>query len=181
MDAGQTERQKKWLATAKETLLRETGKSWDEWAAIARNCPEPTVGARKRWLIEEHGLASGKAMMVAHGAWDEPDDLAEALWSDPGSRAILDAIESVVEDLPEVVKGQRKSFTAWSRKLQFAALRPAKGGGAVLGLALPPEDGLAPPKRESWSERLLSVATLDSPAAVDARVADWLRRSWERA
>jgi hypothetical protein len=181
VDEGQTERQKKWFATARRTLERETGKTWEEWAAIARTCPETTTAARKTWLIEHHGVPSGKAMMIAHGAWDQPVDLADALWADPASRAILAAVDAAMGKLPQVVRGQRKSFTAYSRTFQFAALRPVKGGTALLGLALEPDDGLRPPKRESWSERLLSTLPLASPGEVDARVEGLLRKAWERS
>ena len=34
---GLTERQKKWFASVQASLVRDTGKALDEWAAIARS------------------------------------------------------------------------------------------------------------------------------------------------
>ena len=41
-----TERQKKWFASVREGLARDTGKSLEEWVAIAQACPETAPRAR---------------------------------------------------------------------------------------------------------------------------------------
>src|SRR5579875_1919854 len=137
-----TERQKKWFASVREGLQRDTGKSLEEWVAIARTCPETGHRARLKWFKDTHGLLQNRASYVldeAFGdkmAWSEPDKLAETLWVDPKSRAVFKAVERLARALPDVVVGQRKGYTAFSRKVQFAAVRPVKGGTAMLGLAL---------------------------------------------
>ena len=184
-----TERQKKWFASLQASLERETGRSLAEWVTIARACPEAKHGARVRWLKAEHGLGVNRAAHILSEAfpstmsWDQPDALRSALWTDPGSAAILAAVEAAVADLPDIVSGQRKAFTAWSRKVQFAALRPVKGGTAMLGLAVSPDADprLATPKTESWSERLKAKLALASPADVDDGVRALLRAAWERS
>ena len=115
--------------------------------------------------------------------WDEPEKLRAALWTDPGATAILQAVERLANALPDTVVGQRKTFTAFSREFQFAALRPAKAGTAVLGLAVPPDADprLDPPKNEGWSERLKSKLTLTAPEQADATLAGLLKASWERS
>ena len=97
--------------------------------------------------------------------------------------AILEAVEAAVAGFESVVTGQRKGFTAWSRKSQFAALKPAKGGQAVLGLAVTPDASprLLEPKNEGWSERLKAKLTLASPAGVDDEVKALLKAAWERS
>jgi hypothetical protein len=113
--------------------------------------------------------------------WDEPTRLRDALWPDPAQRAILEAVETAALKLPEVVAGQRKGYSAWSKAYQFGALRPIKGGGAVLGLALSPEASprLEAPKNEGWSERLKARMKLISAADVTGEVGVLLRRAWE--
>jgi hypothetical protein len=187
--ASMTERQEKWFASILESMERETGKTADEWVAIARTCPETKPNARKAWLKAHHGLGTNRASIVlsrafpATATWDKPDDLRGTLWADPGSRAILDAVEKAVGALPDLVSSQRKSFTAFSREFQFAALKPIKGGKASLGLAVTPDADprLEAPKNESWSERLKSKLLLESPAQVDASVQALLRQAWERS
>jgi hypothetical protein len=184
-----TARQEAWFASILESMERETGRTIEEWVEIARTCPETKPGARKAWFKATHGIGTNRASIILGRAfpetahWARPDDLRGTLWAEAGSREILEAVEATLADLPGLVTAQRKSFTAFSREFQFASVRPAKGGGAVLGLALDPsaDPRLTPPKRESWSERLKSVLALSTTADVDASVAALLKQAWERS
>ena len=183
-----TERQQKWMASVRESLQSETGKSLDEWVAVARTCPETRPRARQQWLKEHHGLGQNRAMLVLGEAfpaeargYDDPEALKAALWTDPASRAVFDAVAAGAYDLGEVTEGARKGFTAWSRTVQFAAAKPLKGGGALLGLAVAPEASprLEPAARESWSERLKSRVRLESPADVDNEIRVLLQQAYD--
>ena len=186
---GLSPRQQKWFTSVQASLERDTGKTLDEWVAIAQTCPETKPRARSDWLREHHGLGVNRAAHVLSVAfpsgmgWDEPDKLRAALWTDPASTAILEAVEKHATALPDVVAGQRKTFTAFSREFQFASIKPIKGGQALLGLAVTADTDprLEAPKNESWSERLKSKLLLESPAAVDASVAALLKASWARS
>jgi hypothetical protein len=188
-DAHLTERQRKWFATIREGLERDTGKSMEEWVAIALTCPESGHRARLKWFKETHGLLQNRASQVLSEAfearmpWGEPENLIGTLWSDPASRAIFDAINASADALPDVVRTARKGYTAWSKQVQFAAARPVKGGKAMLGLAVPPDahPRLAVRGSESWSERLASRFTLDSPGAVDDDLKTLLEAAWQKA
>lgn len=188
--AGLTERQQKWFASVQASLERDTGKTLDEWVAIVRSCPETRPKARADWLRKHHGLGVNRAAHVLSVAfpsevrWDEPDKLRESLWSDPACLAILGAVETAVaETLTEVIVGQRKGFTAFSRKVQFASIKPAKGGQAVLGLAIAPDADprLAEPKNEGWSERLKAKLVLAAADDVDDGIRALLKQAWERS
>lgn len=182
-----TERQKKWFASVQASLEAETGKSLAAWVEIARACPETAHRARTRWLKAHHGLGINRASYVLSVAfpdalgWDQPDALREALWSDPSSRAILEAVEARLRGFDGLVIGQRKGYSAWSRKFQFAAMRPLKGGKARLGLCVPAEADarFEPPRNEGWSERLKAALTLSSPADVDEALAARLKEAFE--
>ena len=188
--SGLTARQEKWLSSMASSLQRDTGKTLDEWIAIARTCPETKPRARALWFKELHGLGINRAMQVFSAAfpeqapWNQPaDEGRQALWRDPASAAILAAFEAAALELQGVVVGQRKSFTAFSRDVQFAALQPLRGGQAMAGFALAPDADprLEAPKNESWSERLKARMTLVSAANVDATVKALLRQAWERS
>ena len=185
-----TERQQKWFASVRAGLERETGRTIEEWVAIARTCPETRPRARQVWLKAQHGLGINRASYVLSEAfpsderWDEPQALRERLWSDRAGAEILAAVEAAVSALPEVVTGQRKVYTAFSRKVQFAAVRPQKNGGAILGLAVEPDVApmLSPAGNEAWSERLKSRIALTAPGGdVDVQVSALLRQAWERS
>ncbi|HLZ79225.1 MAG TPA: DUF4287 domain-containing protein [Sphingomonas sp.] len=180
-----TERQRAWFASLREGLERDTGKTLDEWVAIAKTCPETKHRARLNWFKTTHGLAQNRASLVLSTAfppesgWDEPEALADALWIDPIARALLDAVKAAMAELPDVIIGQRKAFTAFSRNYQFAAARP-QGSSLVLGLAVPPDAAptLEPPARASWSDRLKSQAQISANADI-APLKGAIRRAWE--
>ncbi|MDR7114865.1 hypothetical protein J2X41_000742 [Caulobacter sp. BE254] len=186
-----TERQKKWFASVQASLERDTGKTLAQWVEIVRrDCPEAKPRARVQWLKDAHGLGVNRAAHILSEAfpsegpnWDDADALRATLWTDPASAAILEALQAAVAGFDGLVTGQRKGFTAWSREFQFAAAKPVKGGGAMLGLALTPDASprLSPAKTESWSERLKSKIALAAPAEVDAEIRALLKAAWERS
>jgi len=184
-----TEQQRKWFASIRDGLERETGKSLAQWVEIAKGCPETGRRARLAWFKTTHGLLQNRASYVLNEAfppeagWSQPENLRATLWPDPAGRAILDAVEAAVLILPDVVTGQRKTLSAWSRKYQFAALRPVRGGTAMLGLALAPDASplLDAPKNEGWSERLKSRMAIATPGDVTAEVATLLKAAWEQS
>lgn len=187
---GLTEQQQKWFASVKANLQRETGRTLEEWAEIVRReCQETKPRARAEWLKAAYGVGQNRAAAIfslafpSEMGWEDADGLRKALWSDPASAAILDAVEAAVADLDALVTGQRKTFTAWSRKAQFAALKPVKGGSAMLGLAvaLDAHPKLQAPRNEGWSDRLKAKLPLASPADVDDAVKALLAEAWSRS
>ncbi|HEV7228927.1 DUF4287 domain-containing protein [Brevundimonas sp.] len=176
-----TERQRKWFASVQASLAASTGRSLDQWREVMKTCPQTGHRARLAWLKAEHGVGVnyGSTILAAcapegEPSWDEPEALRDVLWRDAGSRSILEAVEQATAGIADVVPTQRKGYTAFSRAVQFAAMRPLKGGKALLGLKLDPEASprLSPPvRRESWSERLVSVVELSGAGDVDAEIA----------
>jgi len=181
-----TEQQRKWFASLRDGLQRETGKPLQEWVAIAKTCPETAPKARLRWFKTTHGLLQNRASFVLQeafpvtGGWDQPAALKAALWTDAESSSIFAAVAKLVMVLPEVIEGQRKGYSAWSHKYQFAAMRPLRGGKARLGLAVKPDADplLIPAKNEGWSERLECSMILDTPRNADKRVFKLLQSAW---
>lgn len=113
-------------------------------------------------------------------SWSDPEGLRAALWADGDGRAILEAVEAMAAEHADVVVGQRKTYTAFSRAVQFAAIRPVKGGAAVLGLRVEPEGArLLPRARESWSDRLAASVRLERPEDFDQEVRAAFARAYE--
>ena len=181
-EAGLTERQRKWFATVKANLEARTGRPLEAWLEIMKTCPETAPRAQAAWLKAEHGVGANHAAHILDAmrpagegmGWDDPAGLRAALWKDPASLAVLEALERVAAPVGGVVSGQRKGYTAFSRAVQFAAVRPLKGGRALLGLKLEPSASprLSPSaRRESWSERLTATVELAGPGQVDGEIA----------
>jgi hypothetical protein len=183
-----TERQRQWFDSVRASLAASTGRSLEDWTRLAADCPETAHRRRLAWMKATHGLGQNYASLVLGAAfppaasWSEPDDLAAALWTDPAARAIFERIRVMAAAMPDVIVGQRKAFTAFSRNVQFAAARPVKST-VRLGLAMEPAEkaALVPAGRESWSERLHAVLVLDTPEQVDGTVAALLGEAWERS
>ena len=155
-----------------------------------KTCPETTPRAQAAWLKAEYGVGQNHAAHILDAfspkggmGWDEPAELRAALWKDPASLAILEAVERIAAADPTVISGQRKGYTSFSRAVQFAATRPLKGGRALLGLKLEPEASprLSPAiRKESWSERLTAIVELETPDQVDAEIARLFALAAER-
>lgn len=188
-ERGLTERQRKWFASVRASLEAETGRSLEAWTEIARACPETRPRARLAWLKEHHGLGQNRAAIVLDAAFppdqahESPQGLRAALWADAAARRIFETLELAATALPDVVVGQRKGYTGFSRKLQFAAARPIRGGSVMLGLAVDPDADpkLEPPRNEGWSERLRARRPLASPDDVDVALVALLKAAWERS
>lgn len=183
-----TEQQRKWFASVREGLGRDTGKSLEQWAKIARTCPETKPGARVKWLKEKYGIGVNRAAAILDAAfggetpgWDDPDALVEALWKDPAQRKIHDALAAHVAKMKGAIVGEKKSFTGFSRKYQFAAARPTKDG-VRLGLAVDPKASkrLGPPKKnEGWSDRNKAVIVLTSVKDIDTDLKTLLKAAFD--
>jgi len=136
-----------------------------------------------------HGLGQNQASLVLNAAfpptmgWSRPEDLAAKLWSDPQSAQVFAVVKTIITAMPDVIVGQRKSYTAFSRQFQFAAARPRKGGGLVLGLATEPETTRNPAVRgrESWSERLKSCVEITSGDQIDQALRNMLQQAWDQS
>ncbi len=181
-EAGLTERQKKWFATVQANLAAQTGRSMEEWVEVMKACPATGKRAQLAWLKAEHGIGVNHGSHILEASapkgeglgWDDPEGLRAALWKDPGSLAILEGVERLARGVEGGIQGQRKGYIPFSRSVQFAAMRPLKGGRALLGLKLDAAaaDRLGPAlRKESWSERLTAVVELDGPDHVDAEIA----------
>jgi hypothetical protein len=184
-----TPRQQKYFDSMRASLERDTGRSLVEWVAIAKTCPEAGHRARLKWLKDNYGLLQNHGSHVlseAFGgamAWTEPEKLLTALWVDPASRAVFEAIDAAARKPNAVIQTARKGYTAWSREFQFAAARPIRGGTVMLGMAVAPDASarLEAPRNESWSERLKARALLSTVAEVDGEIEALLRAAWDGA
>ncbi len=180
-----TEPQRRYRAALAANLQKNTGRTLAEWVAIARTCPESAPRARLRWFKLTHGLGQNSAMQVFEALGGaqarrahSPARLRAALWREPQALALLEQLERALARVPDLVHGQRKGYTQWSRTYAFAAARPVRGGVRV-GLALAPDahPRLTAARHEGWSERLKAVRVLPWGARIDAGLARLLQRA----
>lgn len=110
-------------------------------------------------------------------------DFVDSRWSDPVGRAIFEAVDTEAISLRDVTRTARRDYTAWSRKVQFAARRPMKGKTALLGVAAPVNltAALAARRSQSWSERLTTQIVLSTPEEVQGVARNALALPWSGA
>lgn len=189
MAANLTERQQKWFASVKASLERDTGRPLDAWVEIVRrDCPETERRKQEAWLKATYGMSMIRAGQIINAVnpepdmWEDPAFQRGELWKDAGSTAILIAFEALIQDIADVIPTQRKGFTAWSRAVQFAAMKPLRGGKAMLGLAIAPESDarLALARKDTWSERLKSTVTLTTPADLEGLL-PLVEAAWQKS
>ncbi len=190
MSSNLTPRQEAWFASVKASLERDTGKPLADWVEIVkRDCQETERRKQEAWLKATYGMSMIRAGQIVHALspeidpWEDAQNLRAALWKDEVSTAILTAFEAVIAGIPDVVATQRKGYSAWSRQVQFAALKPVRGGKASLGIAVPPQSDsrLIPFRNESWSERLKSTCPLTSPTDIDDSLVLLVHKAWQYA
>ena len=172
-----TERQQKWFASVRAGIERDTGKSVEQWAEIARACPETAHRKRLAWFKEIHGIGQNQASQILDAAF--PPAPAEDLWKDPDAKRLFELVKARILQLPGVIVGERKTYTAFSREFQFAAVRPIKNT-LLLGLAVGPEADprLLPAAKEAWSERLKSKMPIQVEADIDPRLDQLFKTSF---
>ncbi len=130
------------MASVRAGLETAPGRSLADWLTVADQCPDTRPKARQAWFKAHHGLGQSYFMLVereraqARGAADprDPQAAKAALWSDAKSAAVFQALKAMVYDLPDLITGQRKTYTTWSRSFAFACARAVKGGAVRLGL-----------------------------------------------
>lgn len=173
----------------KEKLKAESGKSFDEWVALARKQGPKTQKECTAWLRAKHQLSMMLAWWISSAAtgegedYGDPETLVAALYS--GDKAALRPLHEKVVDAAlalgsDVIATSCKTMVPLYRKHVFAELRPA-GGGVEVSLAL---GDSAPSKKfekvaRNAGDRLTYKIVLASPKDLDSDFAKALKIAYE--
>lgn len=175
------------METMKANLLKNTGKSVDQWADLVRKSGIAKHGDQMKLLKETHGLGHGYANLICHtakGSLDVPEDdlLAGQYAGREALRPVYDALESHVRKLGKDVDiSPKKTSVAFRRSKNFAVVTPASKTRIDLGLNL---KGTAPTARlleEKPGSMCTHKVKLESPADLDAEVKAWLKAAYDKA
>lgn len=175
------------METMKANLLKNTGKSLDQWADLVRKSGLAKHGEQMTLLKDTHGLGHGYANLVcaaAKGALDVPEDdlLAGQFAGKEALRPVYDALEAFAKGLGRDVEiSPKKTSVAFRRSKNFAVTTPASKTRLDLGLNLkghPGTDRLLPEKPGSMCTHKVK---LESAKDVDAEVKAWLKEAYGKA
>ena len=171
-------------------LAAKTGKSLDEWVALARASGQPKHGGLVSWLKAEHGLGHGYANLVAHKALASDagsmagDDLMAAMFEGPKAamKPAYDRVAGVVGGLDGVEFAPKKGYVSFRRNKQFGLGQPSTKDRFDLGLSL---KGVEPTGRleaaGSWNTMVTHRVRIGSVDEVDAEVEGWIKQAWAAA
>ncbi|MGP1276230.1 MAG: DUF5655 domain-containing protein [Caulobacterales bacterium] len=175
------------LETMKANLLKTTGRSLEDWAALVRASGLKSHGEQMTFLKSQHGLGHGYANLVcqtAKGAFEAaPDDLLAGQYAGRQDlRPVYDALEAHARSLgADVEISAKKTSVAFRRSKNFAVVTPASKTRIQLGLNLKgmePTGRLLAEKPGGMCTHKVSVETVGD---VDAELKAWMAEAYSRA
>jgi len=180
-------------ATMIANMKSKTGKTLEQWLAIAKKTGAEKHGQIVKALKADHGLTHGYANLVAHkllksdaGSKAEGGiDLVAAQYAGPkaGLKPIYDAVIKAARSLGKDVEiAPKKTYVSLRRKKQFAVVQPSTRTRVDLGINLKDEKPAGRlEKAGSFNAMVTHRVRLEKPADVDKNVKAWLKKAWADA
>ena len=184
------------MASMIQNLAQKTGKTLEQWVAIAKKSKLQKHGEIVKMLKADHGLTHGYANLVAlrtlqagsgggdAGAPLDDDALLAAQYAGTkaGMRPVYDALIAAARRLgPEVVISPKKTYVSLRRSKQFALIQPASSRVDV-GINL---KGTKPTSRlessGSFNAMVSHRVRVTSRSDIDAELLGWLREAYSAA
>ena len=174
-------------------MKEKTGKTLEQWVALAKKSGEEKHGGLVKHLKTEHGLGHGYANLVAHkhlksdaGSKAEGGtDLVAAQYA--GAKAdlkpIYDAVVNAVSAFGKDVEiAPKKTYVSLRRNKQFALIQPSTKTRVDLGINLKdatPSGRLE--KSGSFNAMVSHRVRLEKPGDVDKNVKAWLKKAYQHS
>lgn len=171
----------------------KTGKTLEQWTAIAKKTGATRHGEIVKALKGDHGLTHGYANLVAHKLLKSDagsqasggTDLVAAQYAGPKAdlRPIYDAVIKAAKSFGKDVEvSPKKTYVSLRRSKQFALVQPSTRTRVDLGINLKGEQPAGRlEKSGSFNAMVSHRVRLEQPAEVDDEVTAWLRKAWEQA
>lgn len=178
---------------AVETMVRkleeQTGKSFDEWLAIARASKLTKAREILNFLKDEHGLTYGYANLIAlkslgsDAGSSNYDDLIAAQYS--GAKAELKPIyDTLIDEVKkfgaDVEIAPKKGYVSLRRKKQFAIFQPSTATRFDVGINLKGAPATARLEASgSFNSMVSHRVRLGSEKDIDKELIGWLRKAYD--
>jgi hypothetical protein len=170
-------------------LPAKTGKSLDEWLAVAAKSGKAKHGEIVKYLKSEHGLTHGYANQIALRAVAAAnpsangEDPVAAQYAGPKAslKPIYDKLLKVVQGFgSDVEAAPKKAYVSLRRNKQFAILQPSTATRLDVGINL---KGVKAAGRleasGSFNPMLTHRVRVESMKDVDAELTKWLRQAYD--
>ncbi len=178
------------MASLIRNLEAKTGKSIDEWVAIARSAGQSKHGQILAVLKTEHGLSHAYANQVALRALKTSEEPVGAV-SDPidvlysgakaGLRPIHDALIAAIQLFgTDIEFAPKKAYVSVRRTKQFALIQPSTATRVDLGLILKTVAAAGRLEESgSFNAMFTHRVRLSSVADVDSELVAWIRQAYD--
>lgn len=174
-------------------MKEKTGKTLEQWLALAKKSGAEKHGQVVGHLKSEHGLTHGYANLVAHkllksdagSAEGGEEALVAAQYA--GSKAdlkpIYDAVIKAVSAFGNDVEiAPKKTYVSLRRSKQFALIQPSTKTRVDLGINLKDEPAAGRlEKSGSFNAMVSHRVKLEKPGDVDAAVKAWLKKAYAQS
>ncbi len=171
-------------------MKEKTGKTLEQWLAVARKSGADKHGGVVKYLKSEHGLTHAFANLVAHkylksdagSAEGGEDTLVAAQYA--GAKAdlkpIYDALIKAASSLGKDVEiAPKKTYVSLRRNKQFALIQPSTKTRVDLGINLKDEAAKGRlEKSGSFNAMVSHRVKLEKPSDVDKDVKAWLKKAY---
>ena len=179
------------VVTMIRNLEEKTGKSLEQWIAIAGASGHTKHGEVVSFLKEKHGLGHGYANLVVHRLKEAATSATGSAEADPiaqqyagpkaGLRPIYDALIRTVESFGgDVEISPKKAYVSVRRSKQFALIQPTTKDRVDLGIQL---KGVAAGGRleasGSFNAMVSHRVRLAEAKDVDVQVRGWLKQAYD--
>jgi len=174
-------------------MKSKTGKTLEQWLAVAKKTGAEKHGAIVKALKADHGLTHGYANLVAHkllksdagSKADGGTDLVAAQYAGPKAdlKPIYDAVIKAARSLGKDVEvAPKKTYVSLRRNKQFAIDPSSTRIRVDLGINLKGEPAAGRLENSgSFNAMVSHRVRLDKPADVDKDVKAWLKKAWSDA
>lgn len=169
-------------------LKDKTGKTLEQWIAIAKKSGAAKHGEIVKMLKSDHGMTHGFANLVAHktlksdaGSIADSTDLVAAQYA--GDKAALkpiyDALIKAAKSCGEIEVAPKKAYVSLRRSKQFAIIQPSTKTRVDLGLNIKNEPAKGRlEKSGSFNAMVSHRVRLEKTSDVDKDVKNWIKKAW---
>ena len=173
-----------------ENLLKNTGKSLEQWTELIKSMHFNKHGEIINYLKESHGMTYGFANLIAHkakgsdaGSADNPEDLISRQYlGKEHFRPLYDMLLNYIQSLGKDIEiAPKNTYVSLRRKKQFAVLNPATKSRFEVGINLKgqkPAGILEAEKPNSMCTHKISITNTDN---VDPEVLNWIKTAYDHA
>lgn len=172
-------------------MKEKTGKTLEQWIAIATKSKLAKHGEIVKHLKTDHGMTHGFANLVAHktlksdaGSAGSEADLVAAQYAGDKSalKPIYDALIKAAKSCGEVEIAPKKAYVSLRRSKQFAIIQPSTKTRVDLGLNMKGEAAKGRlEKSGSFNAMVSHRVRLEKATDVDKDVKAWIKKAWSGA